>query len=390
MNGNINSLLSRGVEEVIDKEHLAHALASGKKLRIKLGIDPTAEDLHLGHAVALRKLKAFQDAGHTIVLIIGDFTGRIGDPSGRTDARVPLTERQIKVNMKAYLKQTKKILNLRKTEIHYNSRWFNKEGVAKIIELASIGTIQQALARADFKHRLEAGKDVSLLEMFYPLFQGYDSVKVGSDLEVGGTDQKLNLLAGRKLQRHFGEPEQDILTVPLLIGLDGTRKMSKSYDNYVGLDDTPEDMFGKVMSLPDALVRHYFMLCTDVAERDVENLEGSLSPRDLKARLGFEIVKLYHGDKKAQAAQESFDKVFSKKEIPEDAPALEVKSPISAIDLVLASGTQKSKSDAWRLIEGGGLSIGETSVSDPREMLVLHEGDAVKIGKKRFFRVSLG
>ncbi|MDO8536695.1 MAG: tyrosine--tRNA ligase [bacterium] len=386
----IESLLSRGVEEVIDKTHLAQALASGKKLRIKLGIDPTAPDLHLGHAVALRKLKAFQDAGHTIVLIIGDFTGRIGDPSGRSDARTPLTEKAVKVNMQAYLKQAGKILNLRKAEIFYNSKWFMKEGVQKILELASIGTMQQVLHRADFAKRIAAEKGVTMLEALYPLFQGYDSVKVKADLEVGGTDQKFNLLMGRELQRHYELSQQDVLMVPLLIGLDGERKMSKSYDNYIALNDTPEDMFGKIMSLPDALMTHYFILCTELSEKELEDLGSSLSPRDLKARLGFEIVKLYYGEKKAKIAQETFDKVFSKKEIPEDAPALEVKSPISALDLVLASNAAKSKSDAWRLIEGGGLSLGKTSVKNPREILILHEGDAVTIGKKRFFRISLG
>ncbi len=384
----VKHLLGRNVEEVIERKHLEDALHSGRKLRVKLGIDPTSPDLHLGHAVALRKLKEFQDMGHRVVLIIGDLTARIGDPSGRTEARKPLTESDIKKNMKAYLAHAGKIVDVGKAEIFHNSEWFMKGGVQKIIELSSMASMQQVLKRADFKKRLTAGKDVTLLEALYPLFQGYDSVAVKADVELGGTDQTFNLLMGRQIQRHFGMREQDVLTVPLLEGLDGVKKMSKSAGNYIGLEDDPSDMFGKVMSLPDKLTERYFLLATELEKTEIKKLQKELGPRDLKARLGHEIVKLYHGDEAARAAEEKFGAVFSRGEMPENLPSLKIAGRISVLDMVIASGFAKSKSEARRLIEQGAVKIEGTTKEDPNEILALDGGEAVRIGKKHFFRIT--
>ncbi|MBI2033589.1 MAG: tyrosine--tRNA ligase [Candidatus Liptonbacteria bacterium] len=386
----IEHVLMRGVEDVIDRKHLEQALAGGKTLRVKLGIDPTASDLHLGHAVVLRKLKEFQELGHKIILIIGDFTARIGDPAHRAEARKPLTESEIKKNMEKYLRQAGKIVNLKKAEVFYNSRWFLKEGMAKMIELSSAASIQQVLHREDFKERINRHQDITLTELLYPLLQGYDSLQVKADLELGGTDQTFNLLMGRRVQRCFGMKEQDILTVSLLEGLDGVKKMSKSLDNFIALDDEGAQMFGKIMSLPDKLISKYFLLTTDLEETEIKTLEKSLSPRDLKARLGFEIVKIYHGEKAAEKAKGDFDSIFVKKEIPEDIPDIKVNNGrISSLDLVVLSGVVASKSEARRLIEQGGLEVQGRVFRNSQEVMNLKGGEAVKIGKRHFFRIRV-
>ncbi len=386
---NVSDLLTRNVEEIIEEEHLRAALASGKKLRIKLGIDPTSPDLHLGHAIALRKLRDFQKAGHTIVLIVGDFTGRIGDPSGRTEARKPLTEKEIKNNMKHYLDQAGKILNIKKVEVAYNSQWFDKEGIEEFVKLAGATSFQQILRRADFKKRIDAGLDITFLELLYPLFQGYDSVKVKADLELGGTDQKFNLLMGRRIQRHFGIPEQDVMTLPLLEGLDGVKKMSKSVGNYISLDDAPDDMFGKIMSIPDALIEKYLNLATDLSEEEIKAIKKEKNPKVQKERLGLEVVTLYHGASAAREAKEHFEKLFSKKEIPSDIPDLMFKKgTVSALDIVLAAGAA-SKSEARRLIEQGAFDVNGKTERNPTASVSLKNGDVVKIGKKRFYRVKI-
>ncbi|MDP3948653.1 MAG: tyrosine--tRNA ligase [bacterium] len=386
----IENLLTRNVQEIIDKKHLEQALSSGKKLRVKLGIDPTSPDLHLGHAVVLRKLKEFENLGHQIVLIIGDFTAQIGDPSGRSETRKPLNAAEIKKNMKEYLAQAGKAINIKKAEILLNGKWFAKEGVAKMIELSGATSIQQVLRRADFKKRLDTGQDVSLLEALYPVLQGYDSVKVKADVELGGSDQKLNLLMGRRIQRHFGMKEQDILTVPLLEGTDGERKMSKSFGNYIGLDEDPDEMFGKIMSVPDKLVRKYFTLCTDVSETNIGKLEKELKPRDFKVRLGSEVVKLYHGGKAAKKAAKNFENRFAKKEFAGEVPELKLKTKkTTAIELVIYSGVAKSKSEARRLIEQGAVEINGETKKVLYEAIELKGGETLKIGKKNFFRIKI-
>jgi tyrosyl-tRNA synthetase len=387
----IEQVLSRNVEDVIDREHLRAALLSGKKLRVKLGIDPTSPDLHLGHAVVLRKLREFQDLGCVAVLIVGDFTGQIGDPTGRAEARKPLTADAVKKNMEHYFAQAKKILEPRKMEVAYNSSWFEKEGVMGLTRLAAKATFQQVIKRADFKQRIDAEQDITFLELLYPLLQGYDSVKVKADVELGGSDQMFNVLMGRRIQRQFDMPEQDIMTSPLLEGLDGVKKMSKSLGNYIGLDDEPNDMFGKVMSVPDALVNKYFMLCTDVSVGEVKKLTEELEPKELKERLGFEIVTQYHGAVAAKRAQEHFEKVFSRHEMPDDLPELVVAMrKLSALDLAMVTGELKSRSEARRLIEQGGFELDEKIIKNPQEEISLYGGETLRIGKRRFFKVKLG
>lgn len=383
----IKHLLTRNVEEVIDRAHLERRLASGEKLRVKLGIDPTSPDLHLGHAVVLRKLKEFQDLGHQIVLIIGDFTGRIGDPSGRDKARPSLDEREIKENMEKYLGQVKKIIDVKKAEVVYNSQWLKKLDGAKLLELLGLLSVQQIIERSDFRARLEAHESIRMHELIYPVLQAYDSAQVRADVEIGGNDQTFNLLAGRTLMERLGMKPQDVLTASLLEGVDGKRKMSKSLGNYIGLTEEPGDMFGKIMSVPDKLVHKYFMLCTELDEKEIQSLEKTLKPRDLKARLGFEIVKLYHGEAAARGARENFEKVFSKKEAPEDLLALKAGPGITA--LLLVSKVIKSRSEARRLIQQGGFDIDGTQIKDPNKPLEFHGGEVVRIGKKKFFRISV-
>ncbi|MDO8504435.1 MAG: tyrosine--tRNA ligase [Candidatus Liptonbacteria bacterium] len=379
----IEEALSRGVEEVIEKDHLKKAMLSGRQLRIKLGIDPTSPDIHLGHLVVLLKLRQFERLGHKLVLIIGDFTAKIGDPSGRSETRKPLTDAEIKKNFKKYKDQISKILNLRKAEICYNGKWFKKGGIKIMIELASSASLQQVLRRADFSKRIEEGNDVTMLEAIYPLFQGYDSVAVSADVELGGTDQKFNLLMGRRIQRFYNRPEQDVLMTPLLEGTDGVRKMSKSYGNYIGVDEEPNEMFAKVMSVPDALLKKYFELLTDLDFPENQPLY------EAKLVLAQNIVTLCHNAKAGEAARENFKKVFSKKEIPEDAPELILKErEISAVDLILLSGVAESRGEAKRLIEQGALEVGGRVERDVHSVLLPQNGDPVRIGKKYFARIK--
>ncbi len=369
-------LLTRGVEEVIVKEHLEAALKSGKKLRVKFGIDPTAPDLHLGHTVPLRKLREFQDAGHQAVLIIGDFTAMIGDPSGRSAERKPLTEQEVKANLKKYLKQAGKIINVKKAEVKYNSKWFLKKGLGLVMEVATSGTLNQMLQREDFKKRVESGNSVTLKEAIYPLLQGYDSVEVKSDLEIGGTDQKFNLLTGRQVQKHFGMPEQDIVMLSLLEGTDGVKKMSKSAGNYIAIDAEPDDMFGKIMSVPDNLIGKYYTLLTD-EERKISG------PREAKLELARIIVSIYHGAKAGKAAKENFIKVFSQHEKPEERPMVKGAAGLQIVEGILKAGAAASKSEARRLVEQGGVEINEQKVTDPNAKIPA--GATVKVGKRHYF-----
>lgn len=389
----INAVLTKGTEEAIDRESLERKLKSGKQLRIKFGVDPTAPDLHLGHSVPLRKLKEFQNLGHKAVLIIGDFTAMIGDPTGKSETRKPLTEREVKENLKKYLKQAGKIINLKKAEIKYNSGWFKKEGFSKVLELSAAGSIQQVLHRADFKKRIDEGNDITLSEVIYPLLQGYDSVKVKADIELGGTDQKFNLLMGRKVQRHFNQPEQDIITVPLLEGLDGVRKMSKSFGNYIGITDSADDKFGKIMAIPDNLILKYFELLTDFTENEIleikNKMKGGENPRDIKMRLAEEIVKLYHNKIEAEKTKENFIKVFSKHEMPEEAEILDLKENKNIIETLFNSGVFSSKSEIRRLTEGGGLKINGDKIGVDYIIRKDDDGKILQVGKKKFYRIKI-
>lgn len=388
----IDEILNRGVEEIIEKEHLAKILKTGKQIRVKFGIDPTAPDLHLGHGVPLRKLRQFQDLGHKAVLIIGDATAMVGDPSGRSETRKMITSVEIKKNMENYLKHAGKILDIKKTEVRYNSDWLHKN-MTTILELSKAGTIQQVLHRADFKKRIDNNQDITILEVLYPLLQGYDSVAIKADLEIGGTDQKFNLLMGRRVQRFYQMDEQDVLTLPLLEGTDGVKKMSKSYGNYISLDEKPNDMFGKLMSVPDDLITKYMRLCTDIPLLEIEQTENNIAnqlinPKDAKVKLALNIIKTYHGEKKAKEAEINWEKTFSKKETPEDVEIISVKPDTLLVDVLLENKIISSKSDFRRLVEEKAITNLNTNekVSSYTEKA---KNGVYRIGKKRFCNINI-
>lgn len=379
----VETLLTRGVEEIIEKDHLTRALYSGKKLRVKFGIDPTKPDIHLGHTVPLMKLLEFQNLGHKAVLIIGDFTAQIGDPSGQSAERKPLTEKEIKANLKHYLAQAGKVIDIKKAEVHYNSEWLKKLNGQKLAEILLLVSVQQMIERNDFKQRLKSNESLRMQELLYPIFQGYDSVVVNADVEIGGSDQKFNLLTGRTLMERFGKQAQDCMTMPLLEGTDGVRKMSKSFGNYIGITEQPDEMFGKIMSVPDVLITKYYELLTKV------DPPKDSDPYHTKLLLAETIVAMYHSSLSAKKAKESFIKVFSKKEIPEDIAELKIKNKeTGVIELLVAAGIS-SKSEARRLVLQKAVTINNSLKIDPQEILSLRGGEVLKIGKHRFFRISL-
>lgn len=393
-NNNIKSFFGRALDEAIVREHFEAGLEGGKKLRVKYGADPTAPDLHLGHAVVLRKLKELQDLGHHIVFIIGDFTARVGDPTGRLESRPALSEEEIKNNSKTYFEQVGKILDVKKTEIIYNSEWFSKEGWADVLKLAGKFTVQQVLERDDFSRRLKDGREVFVHEILYPLMQAYDSVRVKADVEIGGTDQKFNMLAGRDLQRKMNLPEQDVLTVPLLVGIDGVKKMSKSAGNYIALNDDPNAMFGKIMSIPDSLILHYAELAAFLPAETLEdigrNLKSGKNPRDEKIKVAEAAAALYHGEKTGRAAAEEFIKVFSKKETPAEMPEIPAnKNKMNILDLLALTKCFSSKSEAKRAVEQRGVELDGKVLADWREETEFKTGAVLKIGKKRFFKIKI-
>ncbi len=392
----IEDLLNQGVSEVIDRARLKKRLLGGEKLRIKYGADPTRPDLHLGHWAGMRKLKILQDLGHKIIFIIGDFTARIGDPSERSKTRPSMSEEEIEKNSLTYFDQIGKILDISKIEIRKNSDWFSKMNLGEIIKLASNFTVARIIERDDFQKRLKRGIDIGLHELLYPTMQAYDSVVLDIDLEVAGNDQKFNVHAARNLQKKLGKKEQDILLVPLLVGLDGKEKMSKSLDNYVGITDAPNQMFGKIMSIPDEIVMDYFRLCTDVAEEEINKTEkeiksGNFNWRDAKLNLAWEIVKIFHGEKTAQEAKIYFIETFSRRKIPENIPEVAVKQKnIKLAEFLVLSGNAKSLSDAKRKIEQGGVEIDEKRVDDWRAILdnKKNNGSILKIGKFGFVKIK--
>jgi tyrosyl-tRNA synthetase len=353
--------IKRGTNEIISIEELEKKLSSGRKLRIKLGVDPTAPDLHLGHTVIINKLKTFQDLGHQIIFLIGDFTARIGDPSGRSETRPIMTEEQIQNNIKTYTDQVFKILDKEKTEIAYNSSWLGALGINGLLNLAAKSTVAQMLVRDDFEKRYKEDKPISIVEFLYPLLQAYDSVALKADLELGGNDQKFNLLLGRQIQRDYGIKEpQIVITMPLLEGTDGVRKMSKSYNNYIALNDTPTDMFGKIMSISDELMYKYYELLT----QDDLSLVKTMHPKEAKLALAEKIVERYHGKEEGLKEKEEFNKVFAKKDIPEDIEEYLVYDTtlLKVSELLVKSGMVSSKNEARRLIEQGGVKIDSQKV----------------------------
>jgi len=384
----IKQLLSRGIEEIIDLNSLQKKLKSGKKLRIKMGIDPTSPNIHIGRSIPLLKLRDFQQLGHKIVFIIGDFTGTIGDTSDKDSERPMLTEKQVKENMKNYIEQAGKLLDIKKCEIHYNSEWLRKLDYLEICEQANVFSLNEFISRENIKKRLDGGKRVSLRELMYPLMQGYDSVAIKADVEIGGTDQRFNLLAGRELQRHYGQVAQDIITNPLIEGLDG-RKMSSSWNNTINLFDSANEMYGKVMSLSDDLIIKYFTLATRVDLVEIEKYKNAIgaggNPRDYKMKLGFEIVKLYYSEKEAKKAEEYFVKTFSKKEIPDKISKIKPSS-YDIITALVESGLSKTRADARRVIQQKGVKVNQIVVADVHQ--VVKKGDIIQKGKRFFVRVG--
>jgi len=383
------SIIKRGTVEIIEEEELLKKLKEGRPLRVKAGFDPTAPDLHLGHTVLLQKLRQFQQLGHEVYFVIGDFTAMIGDPTGRSETRPPLSREEVLENAKTYEHQVFKILDPEKTNIVFNSTWLSGLGTEGIIKLAGKYTVARMLERDDFSKRFREGVPIYIHEFIYPLLQGYDSVFLKADVELGGTDQKFNLLVGRDLQRSFGQEPQVCITLPLLVGLDGVRKMSKSYQNYVAIQEEPESMFGKIMSISDDLMWDYYTLLTDYTEEEIEDFKKNLHPMDAKKKLAHFIVERFHGKEQADKALEFFVKTFSEREFPEDAPIIEVPYGLKrrAYELLFELGIESSKNSARRVVEGGGLRINGAKVEDPNQEIEIKEELRLQVGKKRFYRV---
>ncbi len=387
-------IISKGVDEIIGLEELKEKLKSKKELVVKLGLDPSAPDIHLGHTVVLRKLKQIQDLGHKVVIIIGDFTGKIGDPTGKSKARKPLTTEQVLENAKTYETQIFKILDRGKTEVKFNSEWLSKMTFEEVIKLAAKSTVARMLERDDFKKRYENNMSISLHEFFYPLMQGFDSVEIKADIEMGGTDQRFNVLMGRMLQKEFGQEPQSIIIMPLLEGLDGENKMSKSLGNYIGIDESATIMFEKAMSIPDGLIIKYFELVTDIHPDIIERIrkdleEDNVNPRDVKISLAKEIVELYHGKEEAKLAEDRFRKVFQKGEIPDDIKTVEVNSgDFNLADIVLGNKLVPSKKEFRRLVEQGGVKVNGERISNIDEVSLASKF-IIQIGKKKFIKVII-
>ena len=390
------ALLLRGVEEIVPKKEFHKKLEEKRSLRVKLGFDPTAPDLHLGHTVILNKLKLFQDLGHQVIFLIGDFTGLVGDPSGVNETRPVLTEKEIKENAKTYERQVFKILDKKKTEIRFNSEWMNKFSPEDFIRLSSVQTVARMLERDDFSKRYSAQKPISIHEFLYPLLQGYDSVALDADIELGGTDQKFNLLLGREVQKFYGKEPQVAFTLPLLEGLDGVKKMSKSLDNYIAIEDEPDEMFGKIMSISDDLMWRYFELLSFRDEEEITELkksqkEGS-NPRDIKFLLAEEIVNRFHGEGSGNSAKEEFQSRFQKGNNPSDIKEITIKLEEKLITLakVLKEAEMvPSTSEALRLIKQGAVRIEGKKILDSKHEINLNSSLLYQVGKRKFSKIKI-
>ncbi|MBO8129471.1 MAG: tyrosine--tRNA ligase [Peptococcaceae bacterium] len=395
-------VIKRGTVEIIPEDDLVKKLKefirTGKPLRIKLGLDPTAPDIHLGHTVVLQKLRQFQELGHLVDLVIGDFTARIGDPTGKSETRKQLSEEEVAANARTYKEQIFKVLDPERTHIVFNSSWLGSLDFASVIDLASKYTVARMLERDDFEKRFKNGLPISIHEFFYPLMQGYDSVALESDVEIGGTDQKFNLLMGRTLQKEYGQEPQVAITLPLLEGLDGVQKMSKSLNNYVGITEPPAEMYGKLMSLPDNLMMRYFELVTSIPLDELKSIEndykkGRIHPRDLKMRLARHIVTIYHGEREAASAEAEFKKVFQERDLPSDIPQFKIPPELAAKEtvwlprLLAVSGMTSSTSEARRLIKQGAVRIDNERIIDPDAEVPVSPGMIIKVGKRKFMRL---
>lgn len=384
----INNLLNRGVVDCEVRAHLEEKLKIGKPIRVKLGIDPTGNELHLGHSVILRKLRDFQNAGHHIILLIGTFTGKIGDPTGKDKTRPPLTDSEILENMKDFLSQAAAVLDINKAEIVKNGDWLAKLTFEDVVNLASTFTVQQMIKRESFAKRIEEEKEVSLHEFLYPLMQGYDSVPLKADLELGGTDQLFNLLAGRQIQKKYSQIPQDIMTLPILIGTDGKEKMSKSLGNYIGIKENPKEMFGKTMSIPDELMNNWFELLTSLPLDEIKNIISG-HPRDAKLRLATEVVTEFHDAKKAQQAKEEFLRMFADKGLPDDIPTLLLKKGnYSIFDIVAKSNLCESNAEAKRMITQGGVKINDQKIANQNQQVEISTKEMIlQVGKRKFAKI---
>ncbi len=398
----IEYMLTRGVVQVEKEADLRRMLLEGNKgkpLRVKLGVDPSHYDLTIGHAVVFRKLRQFQKLGHKAVVVIGDWTARLGDPSGREDARKPLTAEQVKDHAATYLEQFFRIVDPELTEVHWQSEWFNNFDLGDAMKLLSHKTVAQMLERDDFSKRYKSGTEIYLSEFMYPLLQGYDSVALHADVEIGGTDQTFNLLVGRELQPSFGQPSQQILTVQLIVGLDGVKKMGKSLSNYIAMTAPANDMYGKLMSLPDHAMMSYFESLSDVSQAELDEFkrkmaEGSLNPRDVKMRMAREIVSGFHNATEAQKAEEAFVRQFSERELPTNIPDFQLNEPVDVITLIVDARLAKSRTEARSLVEQKGVSFfpeGKTSeaqrINDVDFIVPAQDGAILKVGKLKYIRI---
>ena len=389
-------VIQQGAEEIIPLEGLKKKLDSSQKnnkpLVVKLGCDPSRPDLHIGHAVVLRKLRQFQDLGHQAVLVIGDFTAMIGDPSGRNKTRPQLTLEEAKSNAQSYMEQAKIILDIDSLKICNNAQWLNSMNFSDVVELASKYTVARMMERDDFEKRFRSEISITIHEFLYPLAQAMDSVHLKADIELGGTDQKFNLLVGRDIQREYGQDPQVILTVPLMEGTDGVEKMSKSYDNHIGITDSPDEMYGKTLSIPDNMIEKYFLLAANANEKKMDEVKKSLSdtqlnPRDIKRELARTIVKIYHSENLAKKAEENFDKIFIKKDIPEDIPEVKLDEDTLIVDVLTLYALATSKSEARRLIEQGAVKINDQKCIDRDQIIKKDESLVIKVGKRRFLKI---
>lgn len=392
-------LIKRGAVEIIPEEELIQKLEKsikeGKPLNIKLGCDPSRPDLHIGHSVVLKKLEHFQSLGHLAILIVGDFTGMIGDPSERSATRPSLTLEETRINGESYFNQATKILDKDKTKMVYNSEWLSKMNFEEVIKLSSKYTVARMIERDDFTKRFKAGEPISVHEFLYPLAQAMDSVSIKSDVELGGTDQKFNLLVGRDIQREYGMEPQCILTMPLIVGTDGVEKMSKSYDNYIGISESPKEIYGKTLSIPDSLIYIYFELASDLSSDELKKIREQLdnpnvNPRNIKRHLARTFVRIYHSEQAAKDAEAEFDKIFIKKEVPDDVQEFTLDmNQINIIDLILLVKFAPSKGEAKRLISQGGVSINSKKITDFNELLKIEDGTVLKVGKRKFIKLKV-
>jgi tyrosyl-tRNA synthetase len=387
------AIIKRGAEEILVEKELIEKLESGKPLRVKAGFDPTAPDLHLGHTVLINKLKQFQDLGHEILFLIGDFTAMIGDPTGKSATRPPLSAEDIEKNAETYKEQVFKILDPEKTTVMFNSEWMGEMSAADMIKLAATQTVARMLERNDFEDRYKSGTPIAIHEFLYPLVQGYDSVAMDADIELGGTDQKFNLLMGRTLQSHYGKKPQCTLTMPILEGLDGVQKMSKSLGNYIGIKDEPNDMFGKVMSVSDELMWRYYELLSFESMETIEGLKQAVAdgqnPRNVKVKLAMELIARFHNKEAAESALKDFETKFSKNAIPDDMPEVTLEGELPLANLLKESGLVQTTSEAHRMTKQGAVRINGEKVDDSRQVIPANTTSVYQVGKRKFARVTI-